>query len=72
MKYENLATNDQLEKLSAKLSSNGFLPIILNNKSEALEKIKELIPAGASVMNGSSVTLKEIGFIDFLKSSSHN
>jgi hypothetical protein len=36
-----------------------------------LEKIKELIPRGASVMNGSSTTLNEIGFVDYLKSGEH-
>ncbi|MEK7082237.1 MAG: lactate utilization protein, partial [Patescibacteria group bacterium] len=39
--------------------------------AEALEKIKELIPKGASVMNGSSRTLEEIGFIEYLESGNH-
>lgn len=45
--------------------------MVVETGAEALEKIKELIPAGASVMNGASVTLEQIGFIDYLKSGQH-
>ena len=38
---------------------------------EALEKVKLFIPKGASVMNGSSRTLEEIGFVEYLKSGTH-
>ncbi len=37
----------------------------------ALEKIKALIPSGSEVMNGSSTTLIEIGFVEFLNSGQH-
>ena len=37
----------------------------------ALEKIKELIPLGPEVMNGSSTTLIEIGYED-LMNGQHN
>ena len=43
----------------------------LNNKEETLERLKNLIPPGAEVMTGSSATLKEIGFVDFLSSGKH-
>ena len=43
----------------------------MQTKEEALEKVKELIPDGASIMNGSSETLAQIGLIDHLKSGSH-
>ncbi len=36
-----------------------------------MAKIKALIPPGASVMNGSSVTLEQIGFVDYLKDGQH-
>ncbi len=39
---------------------------------EALARIKELIPPGSEVMNGSSTTLIEIGYSDLLKSEQHN
>ncbi len=46
--------------------------MLIKGREGALEKIKELIPAGASVMNGTSRTLEEIGYIDYLKSGKHS
>lgn len=54
------------------LKENHFEPIEVNTKEEALAKLVELIPNGATVMNGASETLREIGYIDLLKSGSHN
>lgn len=45
---------------------------VLLDREEALERIKEMIPSGASVMTGGSTTLSEIGFTDFLKISNHD
>jgi hypothetical protein len=39
---------------------------------QALEHIKKIIPPGAEVMNGSSTTLVEIGFADFLLKGDHS
>lgn len=69
--YSTLADGDSVQKTVAALSERNFKPLVLATKEEALAKIKELIPAGASVMNGSSQTLHEIGYIDLLKSKSH-
>lgn len=66
-----LATAETITKTSEALKTNGFEPIHVSSKEEALEKIKELIPAGVSIMNGASVTLKEIGLIDYLKEETH-
>jgi L-lactate utilization protein LutC len=71
MDFKTLATKDSMDKTSTALRNNNFEPIQVATKEEALEKIKELIPEGASVMNGASETLREIGYIDLLKSSSH-
>jgi hypothetical protein len=40
--------------------------IRVNDSFQALEKIKEIIPPGAEVMNGSSTTLIEIGYEDLI------
>lgn len=69
--YDTLATRETIQKTAEGLKARGFDPIMVGNKEEALEKIKELIPAGASVMNGSSVTLDEIGFVEYLKAGEH-
>jgi L-lactate utilization protein LutB len=66
-----METTPAVQKTIEALEKNNFKPLIVNTKEEALAKIKELIPAGASVMNGSSTTLHEIGYIDLLKSKSH-
>src|SRR6266404_5059438 len=71
MKYNELATKTSLEKTVAAMKEKGYEPIVVKTKSEALAKIKEIIPDGASVMNGASVTLEQIGFIDYLKSKHH-
>lgn len=71
MNYTDLASEETLATLSAVLKANNFEPIIVSSKEEALEKIKSFIPAGASVMNGSSRTLEEVGFVDYLKGGAH-
>ncbi|MGD0449891.1 MAG: LUD domain-containing protein [Candidatus Bathyarchaeia archaeon] len=60
-----------MEKTGEALEGRGFHVKFLNNKAEALERLKNLIPPGAEVMTGSSKVLKEIGFVDFLSSSKH-
>lgn len=72
MTYNNLASEQRLKNTEQALKENGFLPEIFETKAEALNRIKELIPKEASVMNGSSRTLEEIGFIDYLKTNEHN
>ncbi len=62
---------ESIEKTIAALTKNNFAPILVGTKEEALQKVKELIPEGVSVMNGASETLAEIGLIDYLKSKSH-
>ena len=71
MNYTTVASPDAVTKTMAALESNGIHPILVDDEKQALEKITSLIPAGASVMNGSSVTLETIGYIDYLKSGSH-
>lgn len=69
--YEHLASEDIIHKVTEGLRARNVTPIIVNTKEEALEEIKKLIPKGASVMNGSSTTLREIGFIEYLKGGTH-
>lgn len=53
------------------IEKRGVKVVLVENSAEALEAIKNLIPAGAEVMNGSSTTLAEIGFLDYLESGEH-
>lgn len=71
MDHAALATEQELNTTLHSLSTNGFLPEVLSTKEEALARIKELIPAGASVMNGASKTLEQVGYIEYLKAGKH-
>lgn len=71
MDYAELADQIKLDKTLAGLKSRNIQAQLVQNKAEALEAIKALIPAGAAVMNGSSTTLDQIGFVEFLKSDQH-
>ncbi len=70
-KWNGVPTEADISETVAALQSHGFNVIVVNDKAEALEKLKTLIPAGSEVMNGSSTTLIEIGFVDFLSSGKH-
>lgn len=71
MDFKTLATPESISKTLVSLTANMFQPIQVASKEEALEKIRELIPEGASVMNGASETLREIGLIEVLKTKNH-
>lgn len=69
--FDTLSTESVMAETAKMLAARGFLPEVVQNSGEALAKVKSLIPAGASVMNGSSRTLQEIGFVDYLKGGTH-
>jgi len=54
------------------LEANGFEVVVVDSADEALETVQSQIPAGASVMNGHSTTLEEIGFVDYLGEGDHD
>ncbi|MEA1931559.1 MAG: lactate utilization protein [Euryarchaeota archaeon] len=53
------------------LEANGFEVVVVDSADEALETVQSQIPAGASVMNGHSTTLEEIGFVEYLTEGDH-
>lgn len=71
MAYDVVLDDDVIAKTANAIGERGIEVIVVGSKAEALAKIKELIPAGASINNGSSRTLDEIGFLDVLKSGEH-
>jgi hypothetical protein len=71
MDYISIPSANIITQAIAGLKERNFEPLLVNTKEEAMEKIKELIPANASVMNGSSTTLIEMGFIEYLKAGQH-
>jgi L-lactate utilization protein LutC len=71
MDYSHLAESASIDQTAAALQAKGYQVFLVENAKQALEKIKALIPAGASVMNGSSKTLEQIGYLNYLKSGQH-
>ena len=70
-KFDELASQDSIEKVTTNLKAHNIDSVVVDGGKEALEKILELIPRGASVMNGASVTLEETGFVEYLKAGDH-
>lgn len=71
MIFTALASPEAIKRTAAALREHGVLPIVTSGRTEALQNIKQLIPQGASVMNGASRTLEQIGFVDYLKTGTH-
>jgi len=68
-KYHRLASATSIEKTQQALESKKHKVTVVDTKEQALEVLKATIPKGASVMNGGSTTLGEIGFIEYLKNA---
>lgn len=60
-----------VDKVSSAFLLRGITTHYTENKQEALNFLKELIPPGVEVMTGGSTTLEQIGFKDYLKSGEH-
>jgi hypothetical protein len=71
MSFDAIAANENIEAAIEALKSRGITADLLETREAALERVRTLIPAGASVSTGASLTLKEIGFEDLLVSGSH-
>lgn len=71
MNYNIIADQKTVETALASLKNNGYEVTRVNTKTEALNEIKRIIPEGASVMNGSSTTLQQIGYMDYLAEGKH-
>lgn len=61
MAYARLASDEQIERTAKALEANGIKVIVAANGEEAKAKLFELIPAGAEVFTGSSMTLEALG-----------
>ena len=71
MEFSLPASSEAVERSISSVKSRGIAAELVNTRREALERLKMLIPAGASVSTGASVTLREIGFEDLLISKAH-
>lgn len=71
MSYNTLPAEETLQKTVSSLKARGINVEVVNTKEEALEIIRKMIPAKASVMTGASLTLTQIGLDDLLISGNH-
>ena len=62
---------DDLKKVADALEGNNIECVVVQNKQEALAKALEMIPEGASVGLGGSVTVEQIGLLEKLRSGSY-
>ncbi len=71
MSYTVLPTPDQLQRTITAVQARGIKTELVETKQAALARLQALVPAGAVVMTGGSVTLTQIGFDDLLISGNH-
>lgn len=69
--YTALAAPETVHKVKLALEAKGYSVSVVADRAAALRDITSRIPKGASVNNGSSVTLEQIGYQEYLKSGKH-
>lgn len=71
MDWDAIPSAEAIDRTAQALRQRHFQVTVVAARGEALRKLKELIPAGASVMTGSATTLDQVGFTEYLKSGKH-
>lgn len=71
MNFDKLANKRAIGETEKNLKSKNYTVYVVSSGAQALEKIKEIIPSKASIMNGSSTTLDQIGYSKYLESGKH-
>jgi L-lactate utilization protein LutB len=71
VQWNRLPSEEIIRTTAGALEQQGMRVVLVEGADDALSTIRQLIPAGAEVMQGSSTTLIEIGFTDLLASRDH-
>jgi L-lactate utilization protein LutC len=71
MNYNILPIPDRLQKTIEAVRTRGVTVTLVETKESALTQLQALIPAGATVMTGASITLQQIGFEALLMGKKH-
>ncbi len=71
MQFDVIPPLQVINKTITALEGRGVHAEITPDRNEALAKARSMIPDGATVMTGASVTLDQIGFTDLLISGAH-
>jgi acyl-CoA hydrolase len=67
--FDKIASQSRLAKTAEGLTIRGFEVYIANDSNDAKNKVFEIIPAGAQVMNMTSVTLDTLGISETINGS---
>jgi hypothetical protein len=59
--FDRLASDEQIERTAKALEANGFHALIVENSAQARKRFFELLPEGAQVHQGASLTLEQAG-----------
>lgn len=59
--FDELASDESINKAKDALEKNGITVLVVGNGEQAKEKVLQMIPSGAEIMNMSSVTVDSIG-----------
>ncbi|NIB98445.1 lactate utilization protein [Halobacterium sp. R2-5] len=70
--WDSHPSDDELAEAVENLEASGFEVEVVEDAEAALDALVDEIPAGASVMNGHSTTLEEVGFDEFLHGDDHD
>ena len=71
MVYDILLAPERVQRTLEAVNARGIHAELVETKEDALQRIQEIIPPGAVVMTGGSVTLQQIGFEAILISGNH-
>ena len=71
MAYDTIPDAERLQRTVDAVNGRGIHAELVETKESALERVQSLIPAGAVVMTGASVTLQQIGFEALLIRGNH-
>lgn len=68
-KWDQLASDESIEKTVSSLKANGIEAIVVGSKEEAKRKVLEIVPEGAEIMNMTSRTADEISISEEIADS---
>jgi hypothetical protein len=67
--FAELASAERIGATAAALERNGFRALVVDTGQDARERVRELLPAGAEVLNTTSRTLETIGVAEDVERS---
>ena len=71
MAYDTLPAAQIVQRTVESVNARGIHTELVETKEAALERVQAIIPPGAVVMTGASVTLQQIGFENILITGNH-